>query len=259
MDVVLYEFLIDVPRAAAIWSALLVLALSVLTVLVARPERDPARLPAVPASAGSPAAAPTPRPDPADLRRYAEEVAVAATGAAQSARRRRADWLTAQEQVERAWQAYDEAETAARRFVGSAALPAPRAPRTPAEYAARERYLHRAAMAAYWQGDLSVRHLSDVFAHRHGWDPRLHPAEQEAVLHRVVRDLRRAEYRAVAERERVAWHHAEVAATAARSLAEEAYVAAERLRAAIRPAPVTPRLVPATARGAARWRPARVG
>ncbi|GLY21566.1 hypothetical protein [Micromonospora sp. NBRC 101691] len=251
MDVVLYEFLVDVPRAAAIWSALLVLALTVLTVLVARPEREATLSP--PAATSDPAA-----PDPADLRRYAEEVAVAAAGAAQTARRRRERWLTAQERVEQAWRAYDEAETTARRFAGATALPAPRTPRTPAEYVARERFLHRAAMAAYWRGDLSVRQLSDVFARRNGWDPRLHPVVQEAILHRVVRDLRRVEYRTAAERERVAWRQAEVAATAARSLAAEASLAAERLRASTRTVVATRRL-PGAIRLASRWRPARVG
>ncbi|XTZ16622.1 hypothetical protein ACQSSU_04310 [Micromonospora echinospora] len=250
MDVVLYEFLVDVPRAAAIWSALLVLALTVLTVLVARPEREPTPSPPATAAAAD--------PDLADLRRYAEEVAVAAAGAAQTARRRRERWLTAQERVDQAWRAYDEAETAARRFAGATALPAPRTPRTPAEYAARERFLHRGAMAAYWRGDLSVRQLSDVFARRNGWDPRLHPVVQEAVLHRVVRDLRRVEYRTAAERERAAWRQAEVAATAARSLAAEAALAAERLRASTRTA-VAPRRLPGAIRLAARWRPARVG
>ncbi|PWU56550.1 hypothetical protein DLJ47_05675, partial [Micromonospora sp. S4605] len=101
METVLYhQFLIDVPRAAAIWSGLLVLALTVLTVLVARPEPATDEEPA-------PAAAEPAEPDLADLRRYAEEVAVAATRAAQTARRRRADWLAAQAEVERAWQAYD--------------------------------------------------------------------------------------------------------------------------------------------------------
>lgn len=253
MDAVFYEFLTDAPRAVTIWSALLVLALTVLTALVARPEREP--LPPPP-----PAAPPDPAaPDPADLRRYAEEVAVAAAGAAQTARRRRADWLTAQERVELAWRAYDEAESAARRFAGATALPAPRTPRTPAEYADRERYLHRRAMAGYWRGDLSVRQLSDVFAHRNGWNPRLHPVEQEAVLHRVVRDLRRAEYRTAAEQERVAWQRAEVAATAARCLAEEAYAATQRSRAMTRAVPVAPSRIPRAVRTAVRWRPARVG
>jgi hypothetical protein len=244
MDVVLYEFLVDVPRAAAIWSALLVLALTVLTVLVARPERDP-----------EPAVSPSADPDPADLRRYAVEVAVAAAGAAHTARHRRADWLTAQDRVDEAWRAYDEAETAARRFAGATVLPVTCAPRTPAEYAARERYLHRAAMAAYWRGDLAVRHLGDVFARRNGWDPRLHQVDQEAVLHRVLRDLRRADYQTAVERERAAWRRAEVAATAARCLTEEAYLAAERAHAGSRAAVDAPRRVPGTVRPAAMPRP----
>ncbi|SCL32226.1 hypothetical protein GA0074692_3263 [Micromonospora pallida] len=232
MDVVLYEFLVDVPRAAAIWSALLVLALTVLTVLVARPEREPAATP-------SPSAVPdegAADPDPVDLRRYAEEVAVAAAGAAHTAHCCRADWLTAQDRVDEAWQAYDEAETAARRLAGVTVLPVPHVSRTPTEYAARERYLHRAAMAAYWRGELSVGHLGDVFAGRKGWDPRLHQVDQEAVLHRVLRDLRRADYRTAVDRERAAWQRAEVAATAARCLTEEAYLAAEQVWAGSRAA-----------------------
>lgn len=247
--VLYYQFLIEVPRAAAIWSGLLVLALTVLTVLVARPERptDEESAPVGPAE-----------PDLADLRRYAEEVAVAATRAAQTARRRRADWLAAQAEVERTWQAYDEADTAARRFLGAAPLPAPRTPRTPAEYAARERWLHHAAMAAHWRGELSARQLSDVFGHRAGWDARRHPVQQEIVLARAVREQRRAGYRAAAERERSAWRDAELAAEAARALAAEACAAAARLRPGRLPAPRA-EAVPARAVAAARWRPARVG
>ncbi|MFI7577279.1 hypothetical protein [Micromonospora sp. NPDC049497] len=248
MTIVLNEFLLDVPRATAIWSVLLVLALTVLTVLVARPEREqPTDDPPAP-----------PVEDLADLRRYADEVAVAAAGAAQTARRRREAWLAVQEEVDRAWTAYDEAETAARRFVGTGALPSPRTPRTPAEYATRERWLHQTAMAAHWRGDLSARQLSDVFGHRHGWNPRRHPVEQEVVLARAVRDGKLAAYRAAAGREQAAWRDAEVAAEAARTLAAEAYAAAARLRPGRVPAAreVAPAPRPVAA---ARWRPARVG
>ncbi|NBE84516.1 hypothetical protein [Micromonospora rubida] len=254
MDIVLYQFLVEVPLAAAIWSVLLVVALGVLTALVARPQRDrPAVDPAPPAV--------DPVIDEAtDLRRYAEEVGVAAAGAARTARRRREAWLTAQAALDRAWQAYDEAETAARRFSGAGSLPAPRTPRTPAEYAARERWLHHAATAAHLRGELSIRQLCDVFAHRGGWDPRLHPVQQEVVLARAVRDGRRAGHRAAAARERAAWRDAELAAEAARALAVEAYAAAERARPVRSPAPRAAtaaagrRIVPA-----ARWRPARAG
>ncbi|MGK5739526.1 hypothetical protein [Micromonospora sp. URMC 103] len=251
---VLYQFLVEVPQAAAIWSGLLVLALVVLTVLVARPERDRPEddaAPAVPSDRELAAA------EAADLRRYAEEVAVAAAGAAQTARRRRGEWLSAQTDLERAWAAYDEAETAARRFAGAGSLSTPRTPRTPAEYAARERHLHRAAAAAHWRGELTLHQLGEVFGHRNGWDPRLHPVEQEVRLTRVVRDTRLADYRAAQERERAAWRDAELAADAARALSAEAYAARARLRPIRVPAAVPaaePR--PATA---PRWRPARVG
>ncbi|MGW1485872.1 hypothetical protein ACWCOX_13085, partial [Micromonospora parva] len=76
--VVFYQFVTEVPRAAAIWSTLVLLTLGLLTVLAARPERDrPADpLPAAPTAREVAAA------EAADLRRYAEEVAVAAAGAA---------------------------------------------------------------------------------------------------------------------------------------------------------------------------------
>ncbi|MET8909734.1 hypothetical protein [Micromonospora sp. NPDC004551] len=250
---VLYRFLTEVPEAAAIWSALLLLALGVLAVLVARPERD-----------GAPEPAPDPAADEAarraDLRRYADEVAVAAAGARQTARRRREQWLAAHDEADRAWRAYDEADTAARRLAGAAALPAPHTPRTPAEYAARERWLHHTAMTAHWRGDLSARQLADVLAHRNGWDPRRHPAEQEIVLARAVREGRRAGWTAAAERERRAWRDAELAAEAARTLASEAYAATGALRrtpANDGTAARTP--VTATAVAGARWRPARAG
>ncbi|MEH1166239.1 hypothetical protein V6V47_12715 [Micromonospora sp. CPCC 205539] len=252
---VFYQFLIEVPQAAVIWSALFLLAMTVLVVLVARNDQDqPAADPPPPAPTARELAA----AEAVDLSRYAEEVAVAAAGAAQTARRRRADWLAAQEAVEAAWAGYDEADTAARRVAGAGALPTPRTPRTPFEYAARERFLHHAAVTAHWRGELSMGQLGDVFGQRHGWDPRRHPVEQEVQLHRAIRDGRRADYQAAAGRERTAWRDAELAAEAARALAEEAYAAATRLRpdpvparrtvsAAFRPAVVT------------RWRPARVG
>ncbi len=224
---VLYQFLIEVPRAAAIWSVLLVLALGVLTVLVARPE------PAGPVEKTTDQDAVRAATEEADLRRYAGEVAVAqpVPGRTPSDGVRRGGW--------------------------SRRMSAPRTPRTPAEYAARERWLHRAAMAAHWRGDLTARQLTDVLAHRSGWDPRRHPAEQEAVLARVVRDNRLAAYRSAAERERDLWRAAELATEAARSLSAEAYAAAERLRPT-RP-PVSGRATAGRPDLVPRWRPARLG
>ncbi|NLU78853.1 hypothetical protein HCA58_10765 [Micromonospora sp. HNM0581] len=248
---VLYQFLIEVPRAAAIWSVLLVIALGVLTALVVRPE------PVAPVDRAADRDAARSATDEADKRRYAGEVAVAAVGAGQNAERRRTAWRVAQAELDRAWASYDEAEAAARRLAGGAALPTPRTPRTPAEYAARERWLHRAAMAAYWRGDLTARQLSDVLAHRSGWDARRHPAAQEVVLARVVRDNRLAAYRSAVERERVRWREAELAAEAAHALSAEAYAAADRLR--LERLPVRSRASVAPADLLRRWDPARLG
>ncbi|MGC4810915.1 hypothetical protein ACLQ29_10340 [Micromonospora sp. DT228] len=252
---VFYQFVTEVPQAAAIWSALFLLALGVLAVLVARPERD---RPIGDPSPAVPTAREVAAAEIVDRRRYAEEVAVAAAGAARTAQRRRDAWLISQEQAERAWARYAEADAAARRFAGSGALPTPGTPRTPAEYAARERYLHRAATAAYWRGDLSMAQLSDVFGRRHGWDPRRHPVEQEALLSRAIRDARRVDHQAAADAERAAWRAAELAAESARALAEEAGLAAARLRPSRAPAR---RLVRGSTRPAVvtRWRPARAG
>ncbi|MFI9526771.1 hypothetical protein [Micromonospora rosaria] len=287
MATLLHQFVIGVPRAAAIWTGLLLLTLGVLTVLVVRSDRDRRREPALGGDVDPEEAIPAPdRAAPtarsaevtdvaapaataaeiaaaaaeaaADLRRYAGEVAVAAAGAARNARRRRASWLAAQEHLDRAWRERDEADRIARRFAGAGALPALRPPYTPAERAARKRYLHRAAVLAHWRGDLTVQQLRDVFAGRGGWDPRRHPVEQEVLLARAVRDAKLARYRQAVVRERAAWRDADLSAEAARVLAVEAYAAAQRLSPAVAPAAATSAQARRTVL-AARFRPARVG
>lgn len=269
VEAVMYNLMLEVPRAMAIWTGLLVLALLTLATVLARPHPE--------RGATAADADELPRPREADrqqllvtraqeLIRYAEEVAVAADRATNTAQRRREEWLAAQEDVERTWQAFDAAETEVRRLSVAAAFPSPRTPQTPAEYADRERYLHRAAMRACGHGQLSALVLSDVLAHRAGWDPRRHPVEQELILRRVVREELRAAYQSAVEREREAWRTADIAATAARSLRQEAdsaALAAEEARRwlpqadARAPQPGSARrfrLVPAW-----RWRAARAG
>ncbi|MEH1014299.1 hypothetical protein V6U90_14450 [Micromonospora sp. CPCC 206060] len=251
MHALLYHFLRDVPQAVAIWSALTVLAMVVIATLVGR--RGPVPEPP-PESAPAPAGMPVGEA-PEDLRRYAGEVAVAADRAAATARRHRAGWLAVQGEAETTGRRLDEADAEVRRLVRAVAFGVPRTPHTPAEYADRERFLHRAAMAAYWRRELSVAELSDVFAHRNGWDPRRHPVEQELVLRTVVRDRLRARHRAAVQRERDAWRMAELSVLAARSLREEAFVAAVRAHQACSvpvPGPAPDRTAAAPVR---RWRP----
>ncbi|MEH1166348.1 hypothetical protein V6V47_13260 [Micromonospora sp. CPCC 205539] len=227
MQTVLSAFLPDVPRAAAIWLSLLAVVGVAVAALLLRPGRlrlDPgARI----RSAAMPSQFEELREE-REQRRYAQEVGVAAERATTTAQRRRAEWVAAQEAVETAWQAYEASEAAVRRLGTAAAMPLPHTEQTPAEYVDRERYLHRAALDAYWRRDLSVEQLSDVFAHRDGWDPRLHPVEQELVLWRAIRDNLALRHVAAVEREQAAWRAAELAVAAARSLREEAYAATGR-------------------------------
>ncbi|WP_230462530.1 hypothetical protein [Micromonospora sp. CP22] len=220
MRTALSTVLLDAPRAAAIWLGLLGVVTLAIAGLLLRPQ-----LFRFDAGARIREAALPSRSERIELRRdqerWAEEVAVAASRAEATARHRREEWLTAQDEAEQSWRAYEAAEANVRRLSDAAAMPLPQTDRTPAEYADRERWLHRAALAAYWRRELSVEQLSDVFAHR-GWDPRLHPVEQELVLRRAVRDHLFAQQRAAREREQLAWRAAELATAAARSLRAEA-------------------------------------
>ncbi|WP_255510898.1 hypothetical protein [Micromonospora sp. WP24] len=227
MQTVLSAVLPDVPRAAVIWLSLLAVVGVVVAALLLRPGRL-----AIGAATRIRRAAMPGRLEFAeeerDRTRYSQEVAVAAERATSTAERQRAEWLAAQDAVEVAWQAYEAAEADVRRLGAAAAMPLPRTARTPAEYVDRERFLHRAALDAYWQRELSVEQLSDVFGHRNGWDPRLHPVEQELVLRRAVRDNLLARHQVAREQEQLAWREVERTAAAARSLREEAFAATGR-------------------------------
>jgi hypothetical protein len=212
-------------RAAAIWMILL-LAVAIVPALFAMPRKPSAARPRI-------ELAPVPEPSDYLLRtdddlRYAEEVAVAADRAAATARRRRDAWVAAQDAVDAAWTAYDEADRAARRAAAAAAYPVMRRRRAPGENTERERYLHRAATAACRNRQISIGQLNDALAHR-GWNPRLHPATQESALSLAVRDHRYAGYLAAVERERESWEAAERAAVALASLRAEACAAAVRV------------------------------
>jgi hypothetical protein len=278
MEKVLYSSLINIPQPTTIWLVLVGLALAGGIALVVRPRRDDTGRETTGRQAGTGYDVAVRDAEgrrerlavrAAELNRYAEEVTVAAERSAVTARRRRDEWLAAQEEAEAAWQAYEVADAAARRVTAAAVLPEPRTPRTPAEYADRERYLHRAAMAAATRQELSVLQLSDALANRNGWDPRRHPAEQEIVLRRAARDSLLTAHAAAAERERAAWRDAEVAAAAARSLREEAFAATSRTAQVRRWLPPTRRAGGSSSgssseavrrsRPVRRWRAARAG
>jgi hypothetical protein len=168
-----------------------------------------------------------------ELRRYAEEVSVAAARAQETAQRRQTEWKELSRAVDAAWQAYLDADTAASRIACAAAFPVPDGTSTPTQLQDRKRYLHRSATAAYRRGDLSVAQLTEVLCHHNGWSPHQHPADREVTLRRIARQRRRDAYLAIAEFERDARWAAETAFAAKHALQAEALAAdlrAQRVR-----------------------------
>ena len=94
--------------------------------------------------------------------------------------------------------------------------------------------------------------MLDALTHRNGWDPRLHPVEQELVLARAAVKHRAAAYDKAVDLENEAWRDADVATAAVRSLRREAATAAALADAARSALPhsgrtrPTARRVPAT-------------
>jgi hypothetical protein len=177
----------------------------------------------------------------AELRRYAEEITVAAGRAGSTAERHHAAWAAAHGAVEAAWRAYDAADTAARRATAAAAIAVPHRTLTPAEVAMRERFMHRVATDAYYRGDLAIEQLLDALSSRNGWNPCLHPADQETVMLRIARQRRLRAFLAATAAERTAWRDAEFATAARVSLDNEVLGAtAEVDRAAAELAVFTP-------------------
>ena len=211
MESVVQSFFVSLPQAAVLW-LLILLAIAVSAVLVAWPPKAPVQ-PLTPAQA--------------DALRFAAEVATAADRAAATAVRRRAEWITAQQESDASWLAFDEADLSARRTTRAATFPLMNRRRKPGENVDRQRYLHYAATAACRQRDLSIVQLNDVLAHR-GWNPRLHPVMQEGLLRNAIRAHRFAEFENAQQNERAAWHESELAAEALRNLRAEAAAALVR-------------------------------
>lgn len=208
MESVLQTFLSAVPPTTVIWlAALLVLAIAV-------------------AVAALPRVVTTPAPGAAE-NRLADRLEAAAGEAAAVADRRRTEWLAAQQTVDETWAAYEQAAEEARRIAATTAFPLMSRRRKPGDNVDRQRYLHRAATELCRSQSLSIAQLNDVFAHR-GWNPRLHPVQQEPVLFNAVRAPRFDSYQRAVEKERAAWRSAEAAAETLRGLRAEA--AAARLR-----------------------------
>jgi hypothetical protein len=233
---ILAEMLLTEPAPMAIWAALMLLTLPALVVLA---NPDGVRNPGTALLEAADFVRRT-RQRRAERRaaeaaeaqaavRYALEVRVAAAQAAEAVDRWQAHWRAAADRVDATWAAFRAADARRVRSRAAAAFGTPWTPRDPAEYAARERFLHDAVRAAVSRAELPGSAPADVLAGRAGWDPRLHPAEQEVVLHRACADYLRRVHRAAVTAERAAWHDMELARSGRDSLRREAELAEARV------------------------------
>jgi hypothetical protein len=224
---VVAEMLLTEPAPAAIWALLMLLSLPAM-LLLASPEavRDPRRflLDSWSVVRRHRAQRAGQQREAEHAVRFADELTVAAERAGQSATRWYEHWQQAEQGAETAWQAWQEAEQTAARSRAAAAFAMPAA-RTPAEYADRERFLHRAVGDAVGRDDLPAAAMAGALAGRGGWDARLHPVEQQLVLDRAVAAHRYHRYRQAVTAEQTAWHDTQLAHSTRDSLRREATVA----------------------------------
>ncbi|MEV6601770.1 hypothetical protein AB0M36_33680 [Actinoplanes sp. NPDC051346] len=222
-------------RAAVIWLALIVLAAVALGALalpagVRRPRQISAWLAA--SAARKRADLQRRAAQAQETIRYAEEVTVAARGSAATAERHRERCQRAQAEVERAWQTWQDADARLERARRAAAYATPETTPPADEATERAQALRRAAQAAYRRGDLSDTQLLDALTHRNGWNPALHPIEQELALARAAVSHRFAAYQEALSAEEAAWQEADVATAAVRTLRHEVMAAQARADAA---------------------------
>ncbi|MEU4624495.1 hypothetical protein AB0G04_31550 [Actinoplanes sp. NPDC023801] len=161
--------------------------------------------------------------------RYAQEVRVAATRAAGAVDRWQEFWQAAADRVDATGAAWREAGARWTHSRAAAPFGTPWTPQDPAEYAFRERFLHEGVRAAVARGELPATALADVLAGCGGWDPRLHPVEQELVLQRAAAAHLEWVHRAAVAAERAAWHDVQLARRGRDSLRREAVLAESRI------------------------------
>nr|WP_221382716.1 hypothetical protein [Actinoplanes polyasparticus] len=231
MNNVVAEMLLTTPAPAAIWVTLWILTLPAMLLLaspraMANPlqalretfswlrdrteERRELALEAIAAT------------------QFAEEVRVAADRAALAAERWQERWELASDEVTEAWQAWLDADARLRTRRAGAAFGIPWSAQTPTEYAARERFLHKAVRTAADNGWLPAAAVADALAGRAGWDARLHPLEQELVVFRAAAGHLRDHYERAVATERAAAHDAELARRTRDSLRQESWLATTR-------------------------------
>jgi hypothetical protein len=238
---VVAEMLLSEPAPLAIWAMLLLAAtLSVVVLAGVDGVRDPHLwlVDSVPFLRRFRAERARKREEAAHAVRYADELVVATGQAARVAARWSELCQRSEQDAETAWQAWQDAEQrlTALRSACAYAMPAAHGP---ADRADRERFLHVAVAAAVARGDLPA----EARAGRGGWNPELHPVEQEfAVQQAAVAHRRHLSERAVMTA-KAARHDARLAFANRDSLRRETGVAVVRAAAVRHLVPVPRRAV----------------
>jgi hypothetical protein len=224
---VVAEMMLTEPAPLAIWVMLLLAAaLSVVALAGVDGVRDPhlLLLDAVPFLRRWRARRAQRREDAAHAVRYAEELTVATARATRVAAQWREHAQRSEQQAVAAWQAWQDAQQRLTVIRAASAYPMPAAC-TPAEYADRERFLHLAVRAAVSRGDLPAGTVAEAQDGHPGWNPRLHPVEQERVVQEATVAHRRRLYQLATMAEKASRHDALLAVSARDSLRRETAVA----------------------------------
>ncbi|MEU4244868.1 hypothetical protein [Actinoplanes sp. NPDC026619] len=224
------DMLVASPAPAVIWASLMLLTFPALLILgnpegVGRPGQAIQEL-----LAGRRERGLVRQREQEEAARYAQEVQVAADRARLGAQRWQELSQESEPEVDAAWRAWLEADARLRTGVAAAAWGRSWSVRTCEEYAARDRFLHRAVTAAVSRGELPVEAVTDAEAGRGGWDARLHPVEQELMIARASVAHLRVRYEEAVSAQRTAWHDADLARRNADALQREAVLAAQSAR-----------------------------
>jgi hypothetical protein len=221
------------PAPLAIWvTLLLAAALSVAALAGVDGVREPhlVLLDAVPFLRRRRARRAQRRQDAEHAVRYADELAVATAQATRVASRWREHYRQSEQHAVAAWQAWQDAEQRLTIMRAASAFAMPAA-RTPAEYADRERFLHWAVGAAVDRGDLPATALTEAHAGLGGWQPQLHPVEQERAVQQATAAHRHRLYQRAVMAEKAARHDAHLALSTRDSLRRETAAAVARAAA----------------------------
>ncbi|GAA2675463.1 hypothetical protein [Actinoplanes palleronii] len=168
------------------------------------------------------------RREAAAAARFAAEVKASSVRADEAVRFRQDLWRESGQHAGDTWLTWQAAEEQVVRGRAAAAFTAPWAVRTPAEYAERKRFLHRSVRDAVHRADLPTAALAAALAGRDGWDPQLHPLEQELVVLRAVAEHRRWCHQQATAAEGTAWDDIQRAVVVRDRTRAEAVAAAHR-------------------------------